>query len=173
MENITDKLPKLTQKENDCLMHFLTQKCSQVEAFATIYGKNSNKNTLYKGASQFFNSPKIKPWLEVFNSNVFKTVQEELNYSAIEHFRELDNLKTISLMCLDKNGNPNISSAIKAEELKGRVAGLYNNKEEQELNGGTITVMGDIKLNSDKLEFKVGQQKEVQEVEQDTESSDS
>lgn len=167
MEKFTDKLPKLTSKENDCLMHFLTQKCSQVEAFAFAYGKNSNKNTLYKGASQFFKSPKITPWLEAFNSNVFKTVQEELNYSAIEHFRELDNLKTIALMSYDKNGNPNISSAIKAEELKGKVAGLYNNKEENENNNSTITVMGEVTINNDKLEFKVGSNKEEEQSEDD------
>lgn len=113
-------------------------------------------NAVNVEASRFFKNPKITLCLEKFQGNQQETVQEELNYKEKEHFEELCELKEIALSCSDKYNNPNINAAIKAVELKGKLAGLYKN-DSQDDSGKTVTVMGSISLDGKKLDFKVGE----------------
>ena len=147
-------LPKLNAKQTKCLMMFLTSNCSQIEAFSSVFGGKSNKNTLYKEASNFFHSPKITPWLKYYQDNTSKTIQEELNYSAREHFNELNNLKELAYQCIDKYANPDVKTMLKAEELKGKLAGLYKNDTDEVVSN--VTVMNDIKLDGETIKLKVG-----------------
>lgn len=149
-----DALPKLNTKQTQCLMTFLTSNCSQIEAFSSVFMPHGNKNTLYKEASKFFNSPKIIPWLKHYQENTAKTIQEELNYTARQHFDELNNLKNLALNCLDKQCNPDVKTMLKAEELKGKLAGFYKNDTEETVSN--ITVMNDIKLDGETIKLKVG-----------------
>ena len=151
---MTEALPKLNTKQTKCLMTFLTSNCSQIEAYSSVFGGKSNKNTLYKEASNFFHHPKIIPWLKHYQNNTAKTIQEELNYSAKEHFDELNNLKELALNCMDRNYNPDVKTMLKAEELKGKLAGFYKNDEEQTVSN--VTVMNDIKLDGETIKLKVG-----------------
>lgn len=151
---MTENLPKLNAKQTKCLMMFLTSNCSQVEAYSSVFCKNGNKNTLYKEASKFFNSPMITPWLKLYQDNTAKTIQEELNYSAREHFNELNNLKELAYRCTDKYLNPDVKTMLKAEELKGKLAGLYKNDTEEVVSN--VTVMNDIKLDGETIKLKVG-----------------
>jgi len=151
---MTEKLPKLNAKQTKCLMTFLTSNCSQIEAFSSVFGGKSNKNTLYKEASKFFNSPKITPWLNYYRNNTSKTIQEELNYTAREHFNELNNLKELALNCTDKYFNPDVKTMLKAEELKGKLAGFYKNDNDEVISN--VTVMNDIKLDGKTVKLKVG-----------------
>lgn len=151
---MTEALPKLNTKQTKVLMTFLTSNCSQIEAYSSVFGGKSNKNTLYKEASIFFHNPTIIPWLKYYQDNTAKTIQEELNYSAKEHFNELNNLKTLAFNCLDKQSNPDVKTMLKAEELKGKLAGLYKNDSEETVSN--VTVMNDIKLDGEIIKLKVG-----------------
>ena len=62
-----------------------------------------------------------------------------------------------SITCSDKYHNPNVNAAIKAVELKGKLAGLYKNENENEGSGGVVTVMGSISVDGKKLDFNVGE----------------
>lgn len=150
-----ENLPVLNSKESQCLFKYMIEKCSQIDAYSVSYGGNSNKNTLYKEASKFFHSPKILPWLNYWQKNTEKTIQEELNYTAKEHFDELNNLKSLALNCRDKLSNPDVKTMLKAEELKGKLAGFYKNDNTDE-TVSQITVMNDIKLDGSVIKLKVG-----------------
>ena len=154
---MTVELPQLNNKENQCLMYFFTRHCSKVEAYKSAYNcENMSDNAIYVEASRFFSDPKIALWVNQYQRNTQKTIQEELNYDAKKHFEELNELKGMALNCFDKQGNPNINAAIKTTELKGKLAGLYN-QDKEELSNNTINVMGTITLDGEKLKFNVGE----------------
>ena len=151
------ELPKLTGKENKCLMRFLTNGFKKGEAYRYAYDcSNMNENTIAVESSRFFSSPKITPWLDEFQVNVQETVQEQLNYDALKHFEELNEMKQEAMNCSDKYHNPNVNVALKAVELKGKLAGLYKNDTE-DLSGGIVTVMGSIAVDGKKIEYQVGE----------------
>ena len=86
-----------------------------------------------------------------------KNGNEELNYTKNDSF---ENLKTVQELALQRKGkddevNPDISIYLKAEELKGKLCGLYNEKEKvnQKLN-----VMGSVKIDGKELNIKVGEE---------------
>lgn len=155
---MTINLPELNNKENQCLMYFFTHHCSKIEAYRSAYNcENMSDNACYVEASRFFSDPKIALWLNQYQKNTQKTIQEELDYDAKKHFDELNELKSIALNCFDKNGNPNVNAAIKTTELKGKLAGLYNPEKEDEGNS-IVNVMGAITLDGKKIDFKVGEE---------------
>ena len=155
---MTINLPELNSKENQCLLYFLTKHCTKIEAYRSAYDcENMSDNACHVEASRFFSNPKITLWLEHYQKNTQKTIQEELDYDAKKHFDELNELKGIALNSFDRNGNPNINAAIKTAELKGKLAGLYNQDKEEEANS-IVNVMGTITLDGKKLEFNVGEE---------------
>ncbi len=77
------------------------------------------------------------------------------NYSKIDALREFDELKNIALNCFDKNGNPNISAALRALENKAKVAGLYDNSKKQQ--AGYIVNMGEITIDGEQLKLNIGE----------------
>lgn len=77
------------------------------------------------------------------------------NYSVIEAINEFEELKKIALNCFDKNGNPNISAAIKAVENKAKIAGLYT---QQNVEIGTVVKMGEITIDGQQLKLNIGEE---------------
>ena len=152
------ELPQLTDKENKCLMRYLTNGYKKSEAYRYAYNtSNMSDNAISVEASRFFNNPKITLWLNQFQQNQHQTVQEQLNYDALQHFNELQEMKEAAMACSDKYHNPNVNAAIKAVELKGKLAGLYKNENENGSSGGVVTVMGSISVDGKKLDFNVGE----------------
>ena len=74
-----------------------------------------------------------------------------ITQGTIEEFEEL---KRIALNCFDKNGNPNISAAIKAAENKAKIAGLYS---QNNLEIGTVVKMGEITIDGQQLKLNIGE----------------
>lgn len=150
------ELPQLTDKENKCLMNYLTNGYKKGEAYRCAYNcEKMSDNAINVEASRFFNNPKITLWLNKFQVNTQQTVQEQLNYNALHHFDELNEMKKLALGCRDKYSNPNVNAAIKAVELKGKLAGLY--KDEKEEANNIVTVMGSISVDGKELKFNVGE----------------
>ena len=77
-------------------------------------------------------------------------------YSLEQALREFDELKSIALSCLDKNGNPNISAALRAIENKAKIAGLYSTKSLQE--NKTVVDMPQITIDGEQLKLKIGEE---------------
>ncbi len=149
-------LPKLTEQQNRFVLAYGNCRKS-IEAYKQAYNcSKMNANTIYVEASRLMKNPKISPWIEYIEESSQKVAIEELNYSIRDCFDEVDEMKKIALESLDKSGNPNINAAIKAVELKGKLAGHFD-KDTKEQATGTITVMGDVTIDGQELSFEVGE----------------
>lgn len=163
-----NKLPKLTDKENRCLIRYLTNGKIKSEAYRFAYNcSKMSDNAVSVEASRFFNNPKITLWIETLEENQQQALQDELNYKAKEHFDELNEMKQIALDCHDKYHNPNINAALKAVELKGKMAGFYKDKQDNN-STNSFTLMGNISIDGKELTYQVGE-----DVNDDSTSADS
>lgn len=83
-------------------------------------------------------------------------------YSKSDSF---ENLEAIQEMALNRKGkddeiNPDISIFLKAEELKGKLCGLYAEKDKVQPQ---VNKMGSVIINGEKLELNVGEKLEKQD----------
>mgnify|MGYP003297507575 CR=1 FL=1 len=76
------------------------------------------------------------------------------NYTINDAIKEFDELKNIALNCYDKNGNPNISAALRAIENKAKVAGLYKNGN---IQVGSVVKMNEILIDGEQLKLNIGE----------------
>jgi hypothetical protein len=159
-------LPKLNDKQHCCLQRYLTNGFKKSEAYRYAYDcSRMSTAAIYVEASKFFKNPKITLWLEYYKQNTEKSIQEELNYSALDYFNDCEELKLIALECRDKQGNPNVSAAIKADENKAKVCGLL---KDQIIHSGSVTQMPSVVVNGKELELNIGE-----EVDANTSSGDA
>lgn len=150
-----DDLPKLNDKQHACLKRYLANGFKKSEAYRYAYNcEHMSTAAIYVEASKFFKNPKITLWLEYYQQNTEKAVQEELNYTAIDYFNDCEELKLIALECRDKQGNPNVSAAIKADENKAKVAGLL---KDQIIHSGSVTQMPSVVVNGEELVLNIGE----------------
>ena len=77
------------------------------------------------------------------------------NYSKEDAIKEFEDLKNIALNCFDKNGNPNISAAIRALENKAKIAGLYSINDIKIAN---VVSMNEITLDGEQLKLDIGEE---------------
>ena len=83
---------------------------------------------------------------------------ERPSYSANEAIKEFEELKNIALSCLDKNGNPNISAALRAIENKAKIAGLYKQNKFEIVN---VVKMNEILIDGQQLKLDIGEDFEL------------
>ena len=76
------------------------------------------------------------------------------NYNQQDAIKEFDELKNIALNCFDKNGNPNITAAIRAAENKAKIAGFYSNNDIKIAN---VVSMNEITLDGEQLKLNIGE----------------
>ena len=84
-----------------------------------------------------------------------KPQKKEIIYSKDDALIKFEELKQIALNCLDKNGNPNIAAAIRAEENKAKIAGHYLNNN-YEIS--TVVKMSEITIDGQQLKLNVGEE---------------
>ena len=150
-----NNLPKLTEKEHSCLKRYLTNGYKKSDAYRYAYDcSRMNTASIYVEASKFFKNPKITLWLEYYRQNTAKVVQEKLNYTAVDYFNDCEELKLIALECKDKQGNPNVAAAIKADENKAKVCGLL---KDQIIHSGNVTQMPSVVVNGEELVLNIGE----------------
>ena len=87
------------------------------------------------------------------NNSISKITKN--NYTIEDAIKELDELKNIALNCFDKNGNPNISAALKAVEGKAKIAGLYKQNNVQTPQNVT---MNSITIDGEQLKLNIGEE---------------
>ncbi len=85
-----------------------------------------------------------------------KKTKEEFTYSKNDSF---ENLEAVQQLALNRRGkddeaNPDISVFLKAEELKGKLCGLYSEKEKSAVN---IKMMGSVIIDGKELQINVGE----------------
>lgn len=80
----------------------------------------------------------------------------DFKYSKNKSF---ENLEAVQKMALNKKGKddeitPDISIFLKAEELKGKLCGLYSDKDDSSV---AVNYMGCVIINGEELKLKVGE----------------
>ncbi len=85
-----------------------------------------------------------------------KKTDDKCNYSKNDSF---ENLEAVQQMALNKKGkddeiSPDISVFLKAEELKGKLCGLYSEKDKPVNH---INIMGSVKIDGKELDVNVGE----------------
>ena len=144
-------LPKLTPKENSCVLNFFT--CcmgNKVQSYKKAYDcDNSNENTIYKEACKFFKNPKITPWIEYYEKSLQEYNENEIRYTRKEFMDELDRIRSKT-----EDNSKTVGIALKAVELKGKASGLL--KDNLELSGGTTVHMGSIEVGGKQMQFNIG-----------------
>ena len=76
------------------------------------------------------------------------------NYKPEDALNEFEELKNIALNCYDKNGNPNISAALRAVENKAKIAGLYS---KDGIKIAQVVSMKEIMLDGEQLKLNIGE----------------
>ena len=84
-----------------------------------------------------------------------KNIDKKLNYTLSDALKEFDDIKNIALNCFDKNGNPNLSTALKAIENKAKIAGLYKHDNKQIINA---VQMKEIVIDGQQLKLNIGEE---------------
>ncbi len=129
---MNSELPKLQTKQQNFVMHYVANGMNKPsEAYLFAYNcENMSKEAVAVEAQKLLKNPKVALWINHAKENFQKTVKDELNYSLIDCFREIDDMKEKALNCSDKYNNPNVSAALKAVELKGKLAGHFVEKHQ-------------------------------------------
>lgn len=131
---------KLTPKQQK----FVDEICKGVnpsQAYINAYKPTTkNKNTISKQANRLLNSPYIRP---IIAENK-KQIQEKINYTVEESFKKILEIQQKAFEykseVVTKDGavvvvcNPDLKTALKAEELKGKLLGFYAEKSRVEIN---------------------------------------
>lgn len=87
--------------------------------------------------------------------NTIKISKNESTYSIQDAIKEFEELKNIALNCFDKNGNPNITAAMRAVENKAKVSGLYS---QNNVEIATVVKMGEITIDGKQLKLDIGEE---------------
>ena len=118
---------------------------SYSDAYREAYDTDNMKDeTINRKAKELIDNGKIAARLKELRGKI----EEELRYSARESFEKLKDLQRKAEL------NENINAAIKAEELKGKLANLYKEKE-QNVNL-SVTVMPAVKIDGSNLDLDIG-----------------
>ena len=107
-----------------------------------------------------------KPEIKERIAELRKEIEEQFYYSRTMSFKKLEEAqkKALTKTAYTKDGDeydaPDLSAFIKAEELKGKMCGLYEPEIQNEIN---INCMGKIKIGGKALNLKVGKEPQQQE----------
>ena len=134
VENSAKQRKKLTPKQEKFVEGIVSGK-NPSEAYRQAYNTSANNNTIAKEAQKILKNPNITPIIEQKKAKI----EEELIYTAKDSFLNLNFAQEKAI----ESGN--IQAYLKAEELKGKLLGLYTEKRDIEVKGQQ-TIFVDKKL---------------------------
>ncbi len=108
---------KLTRKQQVFCQEYMANGYNATQAAIKA---GYSKKTAYACGAENLRKPQIKAVLEEMS----KQEQSKFEYTKEEHFKELEELK----LAAKKSGA--LAAAVKAAELKGKLCGLYIEKQE-------------------------------------------
>ena len=131
---------------------FVNEICKGVkpsQAYINSYGKNnSTLKTISVEASRLLKNPKVSLAID----ENYKKLQEKFSYSREESFRKIQEIQQKAFEykqeAVTKDGavvvlnNPDLRTALKAEELKGKLVNLYSDNK-TEVNTAVQIVFND------------------------------
>lgn len=154
-----DQQKKLTEKQKKfCKEYVLSLNATQA-AIKAGYKESS----AYSIGSENLTKPEIKEYI----AKLRKTEEENFYYSRSMSFKKLEEAQKLALcrvfVKVTKDGEvietpaPDTHAFLKAEELKGKLNGLYVEKTETKTDFN-INCMGSVKLNNKEITLKIGKE---------------
>ncbi|MCD8378378.1 MAG: terminase small subunit [Candidatus Gastranaerophilales bacterium] len=121
-----NELPKLTEKQQKFVLRYLINGNNATEAYKFAYDcKKMSDVSINTEASKLLKNPKVTLWFKYAQNNIQQVFQEEIIYSALDCFNELERIRDKT-----EDNNKTVSVALKAVELKGKLAGHFVDKHE-------------------------------------------
>ena len=126
------ELPKLTPKQQQFVLHYTINGGNATESYKNAYDCKGMKDTsINVEASKLLKNPNVSLWIKQAESNVQQVFEDEIKYSAKDCF---DELAEVQARAKKKGGN--YQHEIKAIELKGKLGGLFVDR--QHITGGGL-----------------------------------
>lgn len=148
------ELPKLSTQQNLFVRYYAIDNMSGTEAYRLAYNSTGTTRSCCVEASRLLKNPNITLWIEFVQQTKKEHIKNEIKYSIDDAMKELDDLKIIALESLDQHCRPNVSAATKAVELKCKLKGLMS--DDAAVNNSVVVKMGDVEVNGNPLELKIG-----------------
>ena len=150
-----DTKKKLTPKQIKFCREYVISSNGTKAALKAGY----SKDTAYSIACENLKKPEIKEYIAALR----KDEEDQFYYSRTMSFKKLEEAQKLALeriiIKIDKKGEgyentaPDLPAFLKAEELKGKMSGLYEPEIRQEIN---INSMGTVKIGGKELQLKIG-----------------
>lgn len=116
---------------------------NQADSYRNAYGAKKMKDkTIWENASRLMSNGKVKARVEQLKEKI----TDDIKYTVEDSFNSLCKAQELALNRVNPFGkpNPDLANFIKAEELKGKLKGLY--VEKKELSGGLELTPFEIKI---------------------------
>ncbi len=152
---MVEELPQLTEKQNQFIKEYILNGLNATEAYRTAYQSDATTATCCVEASRLLKNPKITPWIAHYRKNMQEHIEQEINYTIDDAFKEFEDMKIIALESKDKDGRPNVSAANKAIEMKCKLKGLM--KDDAQVNNSVVVQMGEVEVDGESFELKIGE----------------
>ena len=130
-------MDKLTLKQEKFVQEYLSNGGNATKAYKVAYDNNMSEKQQNEEACKLLKHPKISQRLNEYQEKA----QEAVLYTAEKSFNKLNELLALALCPDVENGRMNLQAALKAEELKGRLVGLYTERIEAKV--GELPVIKD------------------------------
>lgn len=149
------ELPRLSTQQNSFVRYYAIENMSGTEAYRLAYNSSGSTRSCCVEASRLLKNPNITLWIDFIQKTQKEHIKNEIKYSIDDAMKELDDLKIIALESLDQYSRPNISAATKAVEMKCKLKGLMS--DDAAVNNSVVVQMGDVEVNGNPLELKIGE----------------
>lgn len=134
-------LPKLTDKQQQFVLRYAINGNNGAEAYRFAYDcEGSSEATINVEVNKLLKNPKVSLWIQQAENNVQQVFKDEIKYSALDCFNELDEVRLRAKNSLKSE----YSNELKAIELKGKLAGHFIDKH-QVTGGGLADVLDKLK----------------------------
>lgn len=148
------ELPRLSTQQNLFVRYYAIENMSGTEAYRLAYDSKGSTRSCCVEASRLLKNPNITLWIDFIQKTQKEHIRNEIKYSIDDAMKELDDLKIIALESLDQYSRPNVSAATKAVEMKCKLKGLMS--DDATVNNSVVVQMGDVEVNGNPLELKIG-----------------
>jgi hypothetical protein len=146
------ELPKLTAKQQKFVTCYALYG-NGVKAYRMAYDCSSmSDDTIKTEAHRLLKNKKVAQWIAALEKNKNDVVKKEFEYSVQDAFSELNDLQS---RCKTSYKTYNVEKS--CIDSKCKLAGLFNDEKDNS-SGSTVTIMGNISLNNENLDFKVGEE---------------
>lgn len=124
---------------------------SQSDAYRKAYDcKKSTDKTIHENASRLMADSKVIARVKELSDKADEKLIDSIAYSKEDSFKQLEKAQGIALKCVkkafhngkcvDESSAPDLNNFIRAEELKGKLFGLYVEKSEVTAKGINVVV---------------------------------